>query len=139
MRLVLAVSALVLVAGASAEQGSGRGGAIGAPTGPDPTHVGIYVATFRSLAETEHWFDPVLLDERICPDIADIRTPQQALCPERFTEAEQAVILAGLADLPGIRFVDDAEHIQDRIFSGGLQGAGLLTVAASTGATSASP
>jgi hypothetical protein len=60
MRLVLAVSALVLVAGACVEQGSGRGG--------------------------------------------------------------------GLADLPGIRFVDDAEHIQDRIFSGGLHGAGLLTV-----------
>jgi hypothetical protein len=128
MRLVLAVSALVLVAGACAQQGSGRGGAIGAPTGPDPTRVGIYVATFRSLAETERWFDPVLLDERICPDVADVRTPQQAPCPERFTEAEQAAILAGLADLPGIRFVDDAEHVQDRIFSGGLQGAGLLTV-----------
>ena len=128
MRRALAVSALVLVAGACAEQGSGGAGASGAPTGPDPTRVGIYVAAFRSLAETERWFDPVLLDERICPGIADVGTPQRAPCPERFTEAEQAAILAGLDDLPGIRFVEDAEHMQDRIFSGGLRGAGLLTV-----------
>jgi hypothetical protein len=70
----------------------------------------------------------VLLDDRICPDIADVGTSQQASCRERFTEAEQAAILAGLADLPNIRFVDDAERIQDRIFSGGPQGARLLTV-----------
>jgi hypothetical protein len=130
MRRVLAVSALVLVAAACTSQGSGATGSsgepTGEPTGPDPTRVEIYSAAFRSLAETERWFDPVLLDDRICPHIADLGGAGS--CEERFTEAEQAAILAGLGDLPGIRFVDDARHIQDRIFSGGLEGAGLLTV-----------
>ena len=131
MRRVLAVSALVLVAAACVDTGSGGPGSGEEPsgqTGTDPTRVEIYTAAFRSLAETERWFDPVLLDERICPDIAKVGRAGQAPCRERFNEAEQTAILAGLADLPGVRFVDDAERIQDRIFSGGLQGAGLLTV-----------
>jgi hypothetical protein len=128
MRRVLAVSALFLFASACADQGSGTAGSGGGPTGSDPARVEIYTAAFRSLADTERWFDPVLLDDRICRDIADVGSSQQAPCRERFTGAEQAAILAGLADLPNVRFVDDAERIQDRIFSGGLQGAGLLTV-----------
>lgn len=128
MGRILTVSVMVLVAAACAREGSGSPGSSGQPTDPDPTRVEIYTAAFRSLAETERWFDPVLLDDRICPDIADVGTAQQAPCRERFTEAEQAAILSGLADLPRIRFVDDADRIQDRIFAGGLQGAGLLTV-----------
>jgi hypothetical protein len=45
-----------------------------------------------------------------------------------ITKAEQVAILAGLAAFPRTRFVDDAERIQDRIFAGGLEGAGLLSV-----------
>jgi hypothetical protein len=126
MRRVLAVSALVLVATACAGRGSGGAGSSGEPTGLDPTRVEIYTAAFRSLAETEGWFDPVLLDDRVCPQVADQGGRGQ--CGERFTQAERAAILEGLADLPHVRFVEDAERIQDRIFSGGLKGAGLLTV-----------
>ena len=134
MRRVPAVLVLVLIAAACANKGSGGPGS-GEPsgqTGPDPTRVEIYTAAFRSLAETERWFDPVLLDERICPDVAEVGKAEQAPCRERFTEAEQAAILTGLADLPGVRFVDDAERIQDRILEDELEPAldavGLLTV-----------
>ena len=65
MRRGLAISALVVVAVACAgPDGSGSTGRAGEPTGPDATRVQIYAAAFRSLAETEGWFDPVLLDER---------------------------------------------------------------------------
>lgn len=129
MRRVLALSALALVAAACVGQGSegtGWNGPSGQPTGPDQARVEIYAAAFRSLAETEGWFDPVLLDDRICPKAAD--PGGEGPCAERFTEAERAAILEGLADLPHVRFVEDTERIQDRIFSGSLQGAGLLTV-----------
>lgn len=131
MRRVLAVSALVLAAAACTGQGLRPvgppvGPTGGEPTGPDHTRVEIYTAAFRSLAQTERWFDPVLLDDRLCPNIAALGG--RGSCEDRFTESEQAAILAGLADLQHVRFVDDAERIQDRIFSGGLQGAGLLTV-----------
>jgi hypothetical protein len=103
-----------------------------APSGsaePDPTSIEIYTAAFRSLAETERWFAPVLLDERICPGIADVGQPLDRRCEGRFTQAEQTAILAELSDLPGVRFVDDPERVQDRIFrGGGLRRAGLLTV-----------
>ena len=49
-------------------------------------------------------------------------------CEGRFTQAEQTAILADLSDLPGVRFVDDAERVQDRIFRGGFRRGGLLTV-----------
>ena len=139
MRRSLAVSALVLVAVACTGRGEGTiprtpsPEPSAQPTAPDPTRVEIYTAAFRALAETESWFDPVLLDERICPDIADIGAPRQGPCAERFTESEQAAILAGLDDAPGIRFVDHAARIQHRIFSGGLRGAGFLTVGAIDG------
>ena len=136
MRRVLAVSALVVVVAACAERGPSTGGSSGEPTGPDPTRVEIYTAAFRSLAETESWFDPVLLDERICPDIADLGKQDLAPCEDRFTEAEQAAILEGLSDLPNIRFVHDAQRILDRIFEDeadgelepALDGVGILTV-----------
>jgi hypothetical protein len=129
MGRVLAVSVLVLLAGACADKGSGGPGSVepSGQTGPDLTRVEIYTAAFRSLAATERWFDPVLLDDRICPDIGDVRA-NPGPCGERFTKAEQVAILAGLAAFPRTRFVDDAERIQDRIFAGGLEGAGLLSV-----------
>ena len=79
-------------------------------------------AQAHALAETEDWFDPVLLDDRICPDVAEVGVADPAPCRERFTDAEQAAILAGLSDLPGVRFVDDAEAIQERIFADQLLG-----------------
>lgn len=132
MRRSLAVAALVVVAAACTGRGEGTASRepsaepSAEPAAPDPTRVEVYTAAFRSLADTERWFDPVLLDERICPHIAELGG--RGSCEERFTEAEQAAILAGLADIPYISFVDDADRIQDRVFSGGLEGAGLLTV-----------
>jgi len=130
VRRVIAMSALVLFAAACTSEGSRATGPSRRSTaeapGSDPTRVEIYTAAFRSLAETEGWFDPVLLDERLCPNIAALGG--RGRCEDRFTEAEQAAILGGLADLPRVRFVDDAKRIQDQIFSGRLRGGGLLTV-----------
>ncbi|MCI0635003.1 MAG: hypothetical protein L0206_13975 [Actinobacteria bacterium] len=123
--LVLVV-ALVLVA--CARQDPNGPGSGGDPTGPDPIRVQIYTEAFRALAETESWYDPVLLDERICPDVAEVTVIDPKPCEERFTEAEQAAILASLTGLPNLRFVGDFELIRDRIFADELQGAGLLTV-----------
>lgn len=125
------VVALVALSCASPGAEGPEGG--GAPSGPDPTRVEIYIAVFRALAETERWFDPVLLDDRICPDAGDVGTGEPAPCEERFTPAEQAAILAGLSDLPGVRFVDDAERVRDRIFQGEFDGVGLLSVGAMEG------
>ena len=130
------VLALVLVGCTGGDPGPGRSPSIESPqptgptpAGPDPTRVEIYTAAFRSLAETERWFDPVLLDDRICPGIGDVGPPlEPGRCEERFTDAEQTAILAGLSDLPAVRFVDDAERIEDRIFRGDFRRAGLLTV-----------
>jgi hypothetical protein len=142
MRRFVVLTALAMAAAGCTGEGAGAAGPVspispapdgaeGSPTAPDPTRVEIYTAAFRSLADTERWFDPVLLDDRICPETAN--PAGRGSCEERFTEAEQAEILAGLADLPNARFVDDADRIQHRIFSGGLSGAGLLTVGAIEG------
>ena len=132
------VLALVLAGCTGAEPAPAPTPSFGAPdsTGlaspspaPDPTRVEIYTAAFRSLAETERWFEPVLLDDRICPGIGDIGPSlEPGGCDEQFTQGEQAAILAGLSDLPGVRFVDDAERVEDRIFRGRLLRAGLLSV-----------
>jgi hypothetical protein len=118
---------VALLAVACARPGSDPGSA-GEPTDPDSTRVEIYSSAFRALAETEGWFDPVLLDERICPDVADFEAGDPTPCEERFTEAEQAAILEALSDLPNVRFVADAERMRDRIFEARLEGAGLLSV-----------
>jgi len=127
---------LVLVAlsavscGGLRNDGPGSGGGPTQPPEPDPDRVEIYSEAFRELAATEGWFDPVLLDERICPDSGDVGgDAEQRPCHDTFTEAEQAAILSELADLPNVRFVADAERISERIFEGTLQGAGLLSVA----------
>jgi hypothetical protein len=130
----LAFLVLVALAAASCggvrDGGPGSGGVPTPPPEPDPDRVEIYSQAFRELADTEGWFDPVLLDERICPDTGDISDDaEQQTCRETFTEAEQAAILSELADLPNVRFVADAERISERIFEGDLQGAGLLSVA----------
>jgi hypothetical protein len=111
------------------DDGPGSGGGPTEPPEPDPDRVEIYSTAFRELAATEGWFDPVLLDARICPDAGDVGAEAEQPCREAFTEAEQAAILSELADLPNVRFVADAERITERIFEGGLQGAGLLSVA----------
>lgn len=132
MKRQLALFVLVALAtvscGGLRSDGPGSGGGPAQSPEADPDRVRIYSSAFRELAATEGWFDPVLLDERICPDVADVATADPAPCEERFTEAEQATLLAELADFPGVRFVDDAERIRDRIFADELQGAGLLTV-----------
>lgn len=70
----------------------------------------------------------VLLDERICPDAGDVGGGGQPAPWQAFTEAEQAAILSELADVANARFVGDAKQVENRIFEGELQGAGLLTV-----------
>jgi hypothetical protein len=115
--------------GRLADDGPASGGGEPAPEEPDATRVEIYSSAFRALAETEGWFDPVLLDERICPDAGDVGgTGEPAPCTGAFTDAEQAAILSELADVANARFVADAKQVEDRIFEGELQGAGLLTV-----------
>jgi hypothetical protein len=127
-------AAVVVVALAAAScgglrtDGPGSGAGATGPTGPDRDRVEIYSSAFRALAETEGWFDPILLDERICPAAGDVMAETEEPCGETFTEAEQAAILAELDDLANVRFVGDAERVEARIFEGNLEGAGLLTV-----------
>lgn len=108
--------------------GPASGGAPTGSSGPDRDRVEIYSSAFRALAETEGWFDPIFLDERICPGVGDVMAETDQPCDETFTDAEQTAILAELDDLANVRFVTDAERIQDRIFAGDLEGAGLLAV-----------
>ena len=135
MRRTIASLGLVLLAAACtgpAPAASGPAPSGGSPSqgasSPDARRIGIYAAAFRALAETERWFDPILLDERICPRVADPMAETGGACRERFTEEEQAAILERLADLGTVRFVPDGEGAMRRIFRGDLRGAGLLTV-----------
>jgi hypothetical protein len=126
-----AVIVLVALAAASCGGlGTDGPGSGGGPTGPsvDRDRVEIYASAFRALAETEGWFDPIFLDERICPSAGDVMSETDEPCHETFTDAEKAAVLAELDDLANVRFVSDAERVQDRIFEGRLEGAGLLTV-----------
>lgn len=131
MKRQLALFVLVALATVSSgglrSDGPGSGGGPAQSPEADPDRVQIYSSAFRELAATEGWFDPVLLDERICTD-SGVSGDADETCREAFTEAEQAAILSELADLPNVRFVTDAERITDRIFEGDLQGAGLLSV-----------
>jgi hypothetical protein len=127
---ILVLLVLVVVScGRLRDDGPASGGGPSGPEEPDATRVEIYASAFRALAETEGWFDPVLLDERICPEAGDVGGGgQPAPCTKTFTEAEQAAILSELSDVANARFVADANQVEDRIFDGELQGAGLLTV-----------
>jgi hypothetical protein len=127
--LFVLLAMAVFSCGRPSNDGPGSGGREPAPEEPDATRVEIYASAFRALAETEGWFDPVLLDQRICPEAGDVGgTGEPAPCTRAFTDAEQAAILSELTDIPHARFVADAKQVEDRIFEGELQGAGLLTV-----------
>ena len=126
--LLVLLALAVVSCGRLRDDGPASGGGQPAPE-EHATRVEIYASAFRALAETEGWFDPVLLDERICPEAGDVGgSGQSAPCTKTFTEAEQAAILSELSDVANARFVADAEQVEDRIFEGELQGAGLLTV-----------
>jgi hypothetical protein len=127
--LLVLIGVTAVSCGRLQDDGPTSGGGPAESPQPDPDRVEIYASAFRALAETEGWFDPILLDERICPEAGDVGGGGEPdPCIEAFTEAEQAAILSELDDLTSARFVADAERIQDRIFEGELQGAGLLTV-----------
>lgn len=127
--LLVLLALAVVSCGRLRDDGPASGGGQPGLEEPDATRVEIYASAFRALAETEGWFDPVLLDERICPDAGDVGgSGQPAPCTETFTDAEQAAILSELADVGDARFVADAKQVEDRIFEGELQGTGLLTV-----------
>lgn len=118
----------VIAAGCGRLTRPGAGGdAAGSPS-VDTRKIAIYEAAIRTLAGTEGWFDPVLIDERICAGAGDPMAKIGAPCDERFTAEEQAALLAALSDLPGVRFVSDGDAVTKRIFDGELKGAGLLGV-----------
>jgi hypothetical protein len=129
-RILLLVTALAIVAtgcGRLASDGSGDGPAAGG-TSIDQRKIDVYEAAIRSLAGTEGWFDPVLIDDRICAGTGDPMSETTDPCTERFRDAEQTALLTALADLPHVAFVHDADRVTQRIFDGKLQGAGLLSV-----------
>lgn len=127
--LLVLLALAVVSCGRLQDDGPTSGGGEPLPEEPDATRVEIYASAFQALAETEGWFDPVLLDERICPGAGDVGGGgKPAPCTETFTDAEQAAILSRLSDLANARFVADAKQVEERIFEGELQGAGLLTV-----------
>ena len=125
--LLMAITILAVGCGRLASDGQGNGPA----TGGDPIDqrtIDVYAAAIRSLAGTEGWFDPILIDDRICAGAGDPMSETGDPCTDRFSAAEQTALLEALADLPGVAFVDDAERVTQRIFDGKLQGAGLLAV-----------
>jgi hypothetical protein len=129
-RILLLVTVLGIVAtgcGRAAPDGSGSGPAAGGPP-IDQRKIDIYEAAIRPLAGTEGWFDPVLIDDRICAGAGDPMSETTDPCTERFRDAEQTALLTALADLPHVAFVHDADRVTQRIFDGKLQGAGLLAV-----------
>jgi hypothetical protein len=127
--LLVLLAVVVVSCGRVRDDGPVSGGGQPRTEEPDATRVEIYAAAFGALAETEGWFDPILLDQRICPEAGDVGgSHQPPPCTQAFTDAEQAAILSQLVDIPNARFVADAKQVQDRIFEGELQGAGLLTV-----------
>ncbi len=96
----------------------------------DQPRIDIYEAAFRGLYETEGWYDPVVIDERICADAASISADR---CRDAFTDEEQQAVVAALSDLPSVRFTDRARAIRKRIFKG-YRSAGLLSVGPIDGA-----
>jgi hypothetical protein len=128
-RILLLVTVFGVVATGCGRAGSdGLAGPAAAGTPIDQRKVDVYEAAIRSLAGTEGWFDPVLIDDRICAGAGDPMSETTDPCTERFLNAEQAALLTALADLPHVAFVHDADRITQRIFDGKLQGAGLLAV-----------
>jgi hypothetical protein len=98
----------------------------------DQRTVEIYASTIRALAGTERWFDPVLIDERICEDAGD---PMGDGSPcGRFTDAEKTAILSAVSELPNVRFVTDGDAVTRQIFKGKIEGAGLISVGPISGA-----
>jgi hypothetical protein len=129
-RILLLVTAFTIVAtgcGRLASDSSGDGPAAGGAS-IDQRKIDVYEAAIRSLAGTEGWFDPVLIDDRICAGTGDPMSETTDPCTERFLDAEQTALLTALADLPHVAFVHDADRVTQRIFDGKLQGAGLLAV-----------
>lgn len=125
---LLTVLAIVAVGcGRLASDGPKNGAAAGGEP-IDQRKIDVYEASIRSLADTEGWFDPVLIDDRICVGTGDPMGETADPCAERFSDAEQTALLAALADLPGVAFVHDADRVTQRIFDGKLHGAGLLAV-----------
>ncbi len=123
------VLVLVVIAAGCGRLDRSSGGGEGPPSPTvDAREIAIYEAAIRSLAATEKWFDPVLLDERICTGAGDPMTTIDAPCESRFTDDEQAALLSALADLPGVRFVADGADVTHKIFEGELKGAGLIGV-----------
>jgi hypothetical protein len=105
------------------------------PRGPerssaiDERRVGIYEAALRELHSTEGWFDPVIIDERICAGVgsADAEIDHRN-CPDWFSAEEQQALLRSLSDLPNVRFTNHAPSITRRIFHEKIKNAGLLLV-----------
>jgi hypothetical protein len=123
------VLALVVIAAGCGRLDRLPGAGDGSPSpAVDARKIAIYEAAIRSLAGTEGWFDPVLIDERICAGAGDPMTVIGTPCEGRFSEDEQTALLSSLGDLPGVRFVANGADVTHRIFDGGLKGAGLIGV-----------
>jgi hypothetical protein len=128
-RMILILIAMTVLAGACAR--AVPAGGSGSPvSGDDPVDqrvVDVYAAAIRALVATERWFDPVLIDDRICEEAGDPMGGDDS-CLRRFTDAEQGALLVKLSDLPHVEFVADGDAVQRQIFAGKIHGAGLIAV-----------
>lgn len=127
-RIIPAITLAALVAVSCG--GIGEDGSPGSGPDPDPVdarRIDIYEATIRSLFETEGWYDPVFIDERVCENTGDPAEEPGTACAE-LTSAEQTALLEALSDLPSVEFTSRAERITQQIFDGKIRGAGLLAV-----------
>lgn len=125
---LLTVLALLSIACGRVDSQIPSDGAVAGGEPIDQRTIDVYAAAIRSLAATEGWFDPVLIDDRICVGAGDPMSEIGDPCTDRFSDAEQTGLLDALADLPSVAFVHDADRVSKQIFDGKLQGAGLLAV-----------
>jgi hypothetical protein len=127
LRAALSVVATLVLATGCARTAPRNVGPASDPEGVNERMIDVYAAAIRAFAETEKWLDPVLIDDRICPE-AGKPMSEGANCIRRFTEAEKTALLVELADLPHVEFVSDAQAVTRRIYKGEIDGAGLIAV-----------
>ena len=93
----------------------------------DQRRMDVYEAAIRGLYDTEGWYDPVIIDKRICADAASTSADGKDTCRDAFSDEEQQVVVDALSDLPSVRFTSRAHVVRKRILRGSGS-AGLLSV-----------
>jgi hypothetical protein len=93
----------------------------------DQRRMAIYEAAFRALYETEGWYDPMIIEHRICAGAGSVSAERTGTCRDIFSAEEQQEFVDTLSDLANVRFTHRAQLVTKRIFRG-TGSAGLFSV-----------